>query len=64
MARKSLWIDFDGIKVAACPPYPPCFAMEMDFKCGRTEFEHKKALGLRQCPSSPYYYLDHDGSGN
>jgi hypothetical protein len=42
MTRKSLWNDFDGIKVAVHPPYPPCFAMEMGFKCGRTEFEYKR----------------------
>jgi hypothetical protein len=42
MTRKSLWNDFDGIKVAVHPPYPPCFAMEMGFKCGRTEFEYTR----------------------
>ena len=58
MTRTSLW------KVAACPPYRSISAMEMDFKCGRTEFEYKAALELRQSPSSPHYQLDHDGSGN
>ena len=42
---------------------PAISAMEMVFNCGRTEIEYKAALGLRQNPSSLYYYLDHDDSG-
>ena len=64
MTRKSLWNDFDGIKVAVYPPHPPYFAMEMGFKCGRTEIEYKAALGLRQSPSSLYYYLIMTALGN
>ena len=55
VARTSLWNDFDETKVAVHPPCPPYFAMEMDSKCGRTEFEYRTALRLRQSPSSPYY---------
>ena len=63
--NESIWRKFwMGSKL----PYPRHIrrisAMEMGFKCGRTEFEYKAALGLRQNQSSLYYYLDHDGSGN
>ena len=43
---------------------PAVSAMEMVFKCGRTEIEYRAALELRQNPSSLYHHLDHDGSGN